>query len=167
MNRKTSFPIAAILFCCIALVQGCTSTISLTQQEHIQDWEKMQTTSLQKGQIVVRVKNITPETGKIRIGIYDAMLPFPQEGIHLTHLVVNAQSSEIAATFTNVPFGQYAVAVIHDADDNGKLNRILGMFPGEKTGYSNNAANGMFGPPSFRDAQFLFNSAEQTIEIRL
>ena len=44
--------------------------------------------------------------------------------------------------------------VIHkDEDDNGKLNMVMGFYPSEATGASNNAqAN--FGPPKWKNAKF-------------
>ena len=48
--------------------------------------------------------------------------------------------------------GDYAIAVIHDANGNAKLDTMLGI-PREGFGFSRNPAIG-FGPPRFSSAQF-------------
>ena len=69
-------------------------------------------------------------------------------------------------TFWNIPYGEYAIKVYHDANNDDKLNKnFLGM-PTEEYGFSNNA-RGSFGPPSWDDAKFMFNSAKDTLHITI
>lgn len=51
-----------------------------------------------------------------------------------------------------VPAGRYAIALIHDENSNGRLDKRL-MFPREGFGFSRDAKLRM-GPPSFRAAAF-------------
>ncbi|MHA6718369.1 DUF2141 domain-containing protein [Sphingomonas sp. RS6] len=62
--------------------------------------------------------------------------------------------------------GDYAVAVIHDANGNGKLDTFMGI-PREGFGFSRNPAIG-FGPPRFNAAQFpvTAGSARQQVRMR-
>ena len=63
------------------------------------------------------------------------------------------ENQEARATFSDVPDGIYAISVVHDEDNNGKLNMVMGFYPSEETGASNNApAN--FGPPKWEEAKF-------------
>jgi uncharacterized protein (DUF2141 family) len=69
-------------------------------------------------------------------------------------------------TFGHIPFGEYAIKVYHDANNDNELNtNFLGM-PTEEYGFSNNA-RGSFGPASWDDAKFLFNSAKDTLHITI
>ena len=60
----------------------------------------------------------------------------------------------------------FAISVIHDMNGNGKLDTNLFRIPKEPYGFSNNAG-ATFGPPKFEAAAFVFNSNEQSVEIRL
>jgi uncharacterized protein (DUF2141 family) len=63
------------------------------------------------------------------------------------------KNKEAKVSFSDVPDGVYAISVFHDEDNNGKLNMVLGFYPSEATGASNNApAN--FGPPKWKNAKF-------------
>lgn len=67
-----------------------------------------------------------------------------------------AQKISVAAAngtvlnFPNLPAGRYAIAVIHDENGNGRMDKTL-MFPKEGFGFSRNAPVRM-GPPSFGSA---------------
>ena len=69
--------------------------------------------------------------------------------------------------FTGVKPGRYAIALLHDENDNGKADRVLGMMPREGFGFSRDAKVKM-GPPKFDDAAFDIGSdaVHQTIRMR-
>ena len=54
--------------------------------------------------------------------------------------------------FDDLPSGDYAVALFHDENDNGRLDRMIGI-PTEGVGFSNNPRL-VFGPPRFLQARF-------------
>ncbi len=66
--------------------------------------------------------------------------------------------------FTGVADGTYAVAAFHDENDNGKLDSNFIGIPKEGTAASN-GARGSFGPPKFKDAQFVFKGPAQTVHL--
>ncbi len=69
--------------------------------------------------------------------------------------------------FEGVPHGTYALAVIHDENDNGKLDTFMGM-PREGFGFSRNPGIG-FGPPRFTSASFdvvAATNVQQQVKIR-
>jgi uncharacterized protein (DUF2141 family) len=55
-------------------------------------------------------------------------------------------------TLPALPYGQYAVAIIHDENGNGRLDTFAGI-PREGFGFSRDAS-GRFGPPRFAAASF-------------
>lgn len=67
--------------------------------------------------------------------------------------------------FSDLAQGNYAVALIHDENANGKLDTAL-MIPREGFGFSNNPAIG-FGPPKFAAARFAVGSGETTQSIKM
>lgn len=67
----------------------------------------------------------------------------------------------------DVPPGEYAVAVYHDENDNGRLDRGVFGIPVEGTGASNDA-RGSFGPPSFASARFVYRGqGVGTVRVRV
>lgn len=80
--------------------------------------------------------------------------------------VVRANGS-LEFTFRNVAPGRYAIALLHDENENGKADRAMMMMPTEGFGFSRDAKVRM-GPPKFRDAAFDVSAANvrQTIKMR-
>jgi uncharacterized protein (DUF2141 family) len=67
--------------------------------------------------------------------------------------------------FTGLTPGNYAIAVIHDANGNAKLDTLMGI-PREGFGFSRNPAIG-FGPPSFAAARFEVGTSAETQQVRM
>jgi len=72
----------------------------------------------------------------------------------------------VTLTFTGLEAGAYAIALLHDENDNGKADRTLGMMPKEGFGFSRDARVRM-GPPSFDDAVFDFDGTDAALTIRM
>ena len=64
-----------------------------------------------------------------------------------------------------LPPGQYAIAIIHDENNNGRLDTFAGI-PREGVGFSRNPAL-RFGAPSFRSASFAVAGSAVEQDIRL
>jgi uncharacterized protein (DUF2141 family) len=67
--------------------------------------------------------------------------------------------------FTDLPSGDYAVALFHDENGNRKLDRLAGI-PTEGVGFSNNPRL-MFGPPRFTQARFTLTNKPVDERVRL
>ncbi|UUZ49269.1 DUF2141 domain-containing protein [Massilia sp. B-10] len=55
--------------------------------------------------------------------------------------------------FKDLPEGEYAFAVYHDANANGQMDKNLLGIPTEDYAFNNNAV-GKMGPPKFEAAKF-------------
>jgi len=73
----------------------------------------------------------------------------------------------IICNYKDLKPGKYAVAVFHDLNSNGKMDTNDLGFPIEPFGFSNNASNRTFGPPTFRDIQVSIGSASKKFTINL
>ncbi len=67
--------------------------------------------------------------------------------------------------FPALPHGDYALAVIHDENGNGKLDTFAGI-PREGFGFSRNAPV-HFGPPRFAAAQFTLTGGSEAQRITM
>ena len=104
-----------------------------------------QTTSLE-----VNVNSIKSEKGSIRVGLFNNEKDFLKNAVE--GKVVKASRGEITVIFENLQPGDYALSVIHDENENGKLDSNAFGIPKEGFAFGNNAM-GSFGPPSFEKAK--------------
>ncbi|WP_304561493.1 DUF2141 domain-containing protein [Sphingomonas immobilis] len=72
----------------------------------------------------------------------------------------------VRLTVKGLPAGTYAIQAFLDENGNKKVDRGLFGMPKEGVGFSNDAKI-TFGPPSWKDAAFTTNGAEQTIHIKM
>lgn len=71
----------------------------------------------------------------------------------------------VQVDFGPVPAGRYAIALFHDENGNGRLDKRL-MLPREGYGFSRNAPV-MMGPPRFASAAFPLDGAAHHETIRM
>ena len=120
---------------------------------------------LAQNTISVHVHNVNSDKGKVNVAVYnshDTFLSF--EGV-LTTDSVHAEEGRVTLTLPNLTSGEYALAVFHDENDNGKLDTNWLGIPKEKVAFSN-AEMRTFGPPKYRDCAFHISS-DYEINIKL
>ncbi|AKM11917.1 hypothetical protein AB433_15920 [Croceicoccus naphthovorans] len=102
--------------------------------------------------VTVSVTHLRSTDGKVRACMAPQKSAFPdcRGGVGM-ELSVAADKAG-AFTFRNVAPGTYAIALIHDENDNGKIDKAL-MIPKEGFGFSRDAPVRM-GPPPFSAAAF-------------
>lgn len=83
-----------------------------------------------------------------------------------SHRTVVEAGETVKIRFTGVAPGNYAIALLHDENANGKADRALGMMPKEGYGFSRDAKVRM-GPPDFDDAVFEHGEGRQELSIRM
>lgn len=92
-----------------------------------------------------------------------AQFPDCSSGANAVRRTISAAAPRIR--FEGLLPGSYAIAVIHDANENAKLDTALGI-PREGFGFSRNPAI-RFGPPSFSSARFSVGSSTETQQVRI
>lgn len=83
-----------------------------------------------------------------------------------SHRTVVKAAGTITIRFEDVKPGDYAIALLHDENEDGKANRVLGMAPKEGYGFSRDAPVRM-APPDWDDAVFTIGSASQKLTIKM
>lgn len=118
--------------------------------------------------VSVTVTNLRNAKGVVRACLTGNQKDWPNCKVAATSqkIVVKAATSA-TFTFENVAPGTYAIAIAHDENDNGKLDRALLLMPKEGYGFSRDAPVVM-GPPSFKAAAFTVASEPvgHTIKMR-
>lgn len=117
-----------------------------------------------QSKLEITVTNIDEAKGTIRVGLFKDDETFLKDAAF--GKVVKAAKGEVKVVFENLPAGKYAASVIHDSNENEKLDSNGIGIPKEGFGFSNNAM-GMFGPPGFEKASFDLDSAPKNISVKL
>lgn len=117
-------------------------------------------------ELVIEVNNLRNSKGFVLISLFNDEKDFPEKAEKAVRKAkVKIKDRTASISFNNLPAGKYACAILHDENDNYKMDfNILGM-PKEGYGFSNNA-KGLFGPPSFSKASFVVADEVHKISIR-
>lgn len=120
-----------------------------------------------EGEIVITITNMRSTKGVIRACMTTNEDIFPRcRKDPQSHRTVVPAGQNVQLRFVGVKPGKYAVALLHDENDNGKADRALGMMPKEGFGFSRDAKVRM-GPPKFKDAVFDYSGAGENLTIRM
>lgn len=117
--------------------------------------------------VVITVTDLRSSKGVVRACMTTREDIFPKcikdPGAHRT--VVPA-GDKVEIRFTGVKPGDYAIALLHDENNNGKADRAMGMMPKEGYGFSRDAPVKM-APPKFGDAVFKQGETTSRITIKM
>jgi uncharacterized protein (DUF2141 family) len=117
----------------------------------------------------VEISGLRNNKGTLLVSLFrngDGFPDDPAKAIRKTKLTMG-ESKIATTTFNNLPSGNYAVVVLHDENDNLRMDKNWVGLPKEGYGFSNNA-RGAFGPPGFRQASFSYTGAKDTtVTLRL
>lgn len=113
----------------------------------------------QKVKITLDIRGIQKSQGKVYIAAFRKTDPFPSMTGNYKTLIVPAKASATEAIM-EIPANTYSIAVFHDANNNGKMDKNMFGVPTEIYGFSNNA-RATFSAPSFEDASFELKQAKK------
>jgi uncharacterized protein (DUF2141 family) len=124
-------------------------------------------TAPSSGNIHVIIEGIDEDVGQIGILLFEQEDGFPSDQRKaLQQVLLPFEGTTLRYSFNNLPYGTYAVSVMHDANMNDKLDTNFIGIPKEGIGISNNA-KGVLSAPKFRDASFVLDKSEVTKSIEL
>ena len=115
--------------------------------------------------LTVKVENLRNSKGVVQFALYNKDKSIPDEDYKKYYRLEKAKivngKSEI--TFKSLPQGRYAVNILHDENNNGKIDKGL-LLPKEGIGFSNYQSIGLRNRPNFSKASFELN-ADKTIDV--
>jgi uncharacterized protein (DUF2141 family) len=119
------------------------------------------------GTIVVSIEGFRNESGHARVALFNQGTGFPEDASAAFRSTISViQGGRVEVHFDDVPFGDYSVAMFHDENDDGKLNKGLFGIPSEGYGVSNNVTHATHAP-RFTEALFTLAEASHTVSIRV
>ena len=119
------------------------------------------------GEVVITITDLRSTKGVVIACMTTQEKIFPKcRKDPASHRAVVDAGETVTIRFTDVEPGDYAIALLHDENEDGKANRALGMMPKEGYGFSRDAPVRM-APPKFGDAVFEHTGDDQQLTIKM
>ena len=116
-------------------------------------------------ELAVDVSNLRSAKGTVRVCLTADPDNFPACIDDANAVTRSIPATTTSIRFDGLPHGSYAVAVIHDENNNHKLDTLAGI-PREGFGFSRNPTV-TFGPPRFSAARFTIESDADRQQVRM
>ena len=118
-----------------------------------------------QGSIIIKVTGLRSEKGQVRIAVFNSSAKWlGEEPVYSSTINVDGQS--VTWKFNDVPPGDYGIAVFHDENKNGKMDKNLLGIPLEPYGFSNNVRV-TFGPPKWEKSKFVVKGSTTEVAIEV
>lgn len=115
--------------------------------------------------LTISVTGIEHTEGAVRAEVYAGPDGFREPERAAARLAVAAQPGTVTLTAEDLAPGSVAVIVYHDEDNDGEMDRFLGMMPTEGYGVSNNPS--LSGPPDFDESAVTLKVGANTVTIEM
>ena len=112
--------------------------------------------------VTVVIENVLFDGGTILAGLHTSESFMKSDGI--ANASAPGKIGEAILTFENVAPGTYAIMIMHDANDNKRMDREANGMPTESYGMTGEM--NPYGPPVFEDAKFEMGGEDQEFRIR-
>jgi uncharacterized protein (DUF2141 family) len=122
--------------------------------------------STKTGNLTIILKGFDSNEGMAMIALSDTQEDYEAEEAAFRAIEAEIIDNSAVWIVRNIPYGEYAIKVYHDEDDDGEMDTNFLGVPSEDYGFSNDAT-GTFGPASWEDAKFLFNAPIDTMVINV
>lgn len=111
--------------------------------------------------ITVVIENVLSDEGIIMGALHTEQTFMKGPGV--VNQQVDAAKGEVTLTFENVEKGSFALMLLHDANNNQRMDFEANGMPKENYATSGGTA---FGPPSFAASKFVVADQDQEFRIR-
>ena len=115
--------------------------------------------------LTVSVVNVSPPDGIVEVSVFNSTETFMKQP-YLQQSGRAGEDGRFETVFAGMLEGEYAIVVVHDANENEVLDKGFLGFGGESYGWSNNVSP-WFGWPDFDDASFTVGAEGANVEIDL
>jgi uncharacterized protein (DUF2141 family) len=115
--------------------------------------------------VTVKITGLRSEKGQVKIAVFNSSASWL--GDHPAYSsTIEVDSRAVIWKLTGVPYGEYGLAVFHDENKNGKMDKNGLGIPQEAYGFSNNMRV-IFGPPKWEKSKVVVNAATTDIAIEV
>ena len=117
--------------------------------------------------LTIEVSGVKERKGKLQVALYNSAKDFPETEPYRGEVLNITADNELQVVFKDLPPGDYAVAVYHDKNSNGKLDKNLLGIPVEDYGFSNDTRGTRLSAPSFDDAKLRVEGQPVSLQIEV
>lgn len=117
--------------------------------------------------LTVEVKNLRNSKGVVQFTLYNKDRTIPDENYENYYRIVKGEimNGSSSIIFKNIPAGKYAVNILHDENNNSKIDKKF-ILPVEGIGFSNYQSIGLTKRPNFSKASFELKN-NKTISVKV
>ena len=119
------------------------------------------------GTLIIECDGLANDKGEVLAGLYNEAKKFPEPNQALRNLKGKPANKKCIIKTDKLPFGDYALAVMHDKNKSGNMDYNVIGLPKENYGFSNNKRPGLFGPPNFKACRFVIDKPVVIIKITI
>lgn len=112
--------------------------------------------------LTIEVTGVQTDRGHILVALYTKPDTWTNPDAAFATRKVDARKGVVSVTFGDLPAGSYAIAVMHDADDDGEMTTGLFSIPKEAYGFGNDA-RAPFSAPSFGESVVLVSRETKVV----
>jgi uncharacterized protein (DUF2141 family) len=114
------------------------------------------------GTLIVEVQGLQSSAGKVRFVLFNSEKTYLKKAFKSAVLDIDKNACVWVAS--DLPYGEYALAVHHDVDGSGKMERHWYGRPKEPGGFSNDAP-AKLGPAKYDRAKLVIDASERRIQV--
>ncbi len=109
--------------------------------------------------LTITVKDLRNSKGVVQFAIYNKEGSMPDEKYKKYFMkdIATITNNTATITFNDLPKGRYAINILHDENENGKIDKKF-ILPKEGIGFSNYKSIGLSNRPKFSKASFEISS---------
>ncbi|MBD77345.1 MAG: hypothetical protein CL840_00225 [Crocinitomicaceae bacterium] len=117
--------------------------------------------------LTITVNDLKNNVGRLQFTLYDTDGSIPDEHFEKYHLQLTSTitNNSSSVTFKQLPKGFYAINILHDENENGKIEKGW-LLPLEGIGFSNLTSINPLNRPSYKKAKFQLKK-DTTIEVKI
>lgn len=118
-------------------------------------------------ELIIQIGNLRNTNGKIHVALFNQKHKgFPNKTREIISRDLPVKGQTAKTVFRLRGEGPYAIAIYHDENSNGRLDRNLIGIPLEGYGFSNNPVS-RTGPPDYDQTTFRIKGKRMQMEIKM
>ena len=119
-----------------------------------------------QGTVILKITGLHSEKGQVKIAVFNSSEKWLGEQPTYSS-TIKVDGTSVTWRINDVPYGDYGVAVFHDENSNGKMDKNIVGMPLEPYGFSNNVRI-TFGAPKWEKSKFTVkgSTTEVSIEVK-
>jgi uncharacterized protein (DUF2141 family) len=115
----------------------------------------------------IKVTGLKDVVGQVSVNLFNDESGFPEDSKKaFLYQTIDVKSENESVYFRNIPSGHYAFAVLHDANENGVMEKNLLGIPKEGFAFSNNYKP-LVKSPSFSQASFILGEKDTVLIVEM